>query len=378
MNNVLVILPTYNERENIEPIIKAIFKTGTLLKSAKLHVLVVDDTSPDGTAKIVRKLQKQQKNINLITGKKQGLGKAYLRGFEYGLNNASYDAFIMMDADFSHDPSAIPQLVEALDQGNDYVIGSRYVHGGTIPGNWPIRRIFISRLANWLSRFLVGFSDVSDTTGGFKAIRVSALKKLDLSALNASGYFFQVNLLHEFWSRKLHIAEVPITFVDRQFGVSKLKIIDIVEFVYLAYRINPNSRARRLFRFAIVGACGAVVNLIALNIFVQFGGLQPQIAVLMAIEISIISNFFMNHNFTFRFEKVQSPVRDTFKTLFVKLLKYNTGALGGALISYLVFTGLFTALDFHYLLADLVGIITAMAWNYWVSTKFIWKIVDKN
>lgn len=378
MKLILVILPTYNERENIELIIGAVFNAGSHIKNTKLDVLVVDDNSPDGTGTIVRKLQKTSRNLHLITGQKAGLGKAYLRGFRYGLKNNKYDAFVMMDADFSHDPSAIPQLIEALDKGSDYVIGSRYVHGGTIPGNWPIRRIFISRVANWLARFLIGFNGVSDTTGGFKAIKVAALRQVDLEALSAAGYFFQVNLLHEFWSRKLRISEVPITFVDRRFGVSKLKVVDIAEFVYLAYRINPSSRVRRLFRFAFVGACGTVVNLIALHMLVKFGGLTPEVAIIGAIELSIISNFFMNHHYTFSFDRASGAERDTIIMLGTKLLKYNIGALGGALISYIVFTILFRELSFNYLLADLIAIVGAMAWNYWMSTKFIWKIVDEH
>jgi len=237
MRKVLVILPTYNERDNIRTVIDAIFKVGRQLTATTFSVLVVDDNSPDGTAKIVRELQKSQSRLSVITGSKKGLGKAYLRGFRHALKRGAYDIFIMMDADLSHDPAAIPQLIRSLDKGNDYAIGSRYVNGGSVP-DWPIMRVLLSRAANWLTRRLIGVREIRDMTSGFKAIRVTAMRRISLADIKASGYFFQVNLLYEFWRHNLRISEVPITFTDRHFGTSKLRLTDVVEFIYRVSKLK--------------------------------------------------------------------------------------------------------------------------------------------
>ena len=376
---VLVIIPTYNEVENVEPIITAIFATQKKLSRHKLEVLIVDDNSPDGTGKLVKKIQKRNKRVHLLEGQKAGIGKAYVRGFAYGLEKARYETFITMDADFSHNPEAIPALLKAMDGGKDYVIGSRYVHGGKIEANWPMRRRIVSRLANSAARlFIDPTKDIRDLTGGFKAMRTSALATIDLSHLRASGNVFIVSLLHEFSSRGFEIDEVPITFTDRRFGASKLRLRDMLEFAYVTYRINPKSRIRRFIRFALVGACGTVVNLAVLVGLVRYSRLSVLDANAIAIEVSIISNFFMNHLYTFR-AAITSPKlqrRDRFGAMMLKLARYNVVALGGAAISFLTFAFLYRMLGFHYILADMLAIVVAMSWNYWMSVRVVWRVVD--
>ena len=377
---VLVIVPTYNEADNIDALLASI--EGAIYKQTAygFEVLIVDDKSPDGTAKHVKLLQKKFPNIHLLSGNKAGLGKAYTRGFQHALKHGDYEVFVMMDADLSHNPKDIPSLLAAIDKGYDYVIGSRYTAGGSIADGWPLKRRIISRGANLTARKLTNISnDVSDLTGGFKAIRVSALRSIDLNSLRVKGYIFQVSLLHAFLSKGFRVTEVPITFSDRKYGQSKLRIQDILEFVYRAYKLNPDAPIQKFVRFSSVGASGAVVNLVVLTLLVKLIHIEVLAADLAAIEISIISNFFLNHFYTFKgygSYKVQDRKEST-RLILLKLGKFNIGTLGGAAISFLTFMLFFKAVGINYILSDVLAICIAMSWNYFISTKYVWKTIDK-
>ena len=260
------------------------------------------------------------------------------------------------------------------------MIGSRYVTGGVIDGTWPLHRRLMSIAANLVARRLVGITtDVTDLTGGFKAIRREALEQIHFDDLNARGYIFQVSLLHAFLLKGFKVAEVPITFTNRSQGSSKLKTRDIVEFLYCAYKLNPHAPIQRIVRFGVVGACGSVVNLGLLTTLVKFGHLEVLPSAALAIEGSILFNFFLNHYYTFRgYGAYQIHKRKESKqTLILKMMKFNAGALGGAAISFTTFTLLFKFAGINYIFADVIAIGVAMSWNYWVSTRFVWKAVDK-
>jgi len=377
-NKALVILPTYNEAGNIRQIIEEIFQVSKRIPGWRLEVLIADDSSPDGTAEIVKKLQKKHHDLYLISGKKAGLGKAYIRSFKHGLKDSSFDAFVMMDADFSHDPAAIPTLLAAIDGGADYVIGSRYVSGGQIVKNWPKLSLINSRAANIVARIFVDINDVIDLTGGFKAIRRRSLEKINLDRIHSGGYVFQVNLLHEFSRSGFIIQEVPVIFSNRRSGHSKRHTRDIIEFFYITYRLNPNSRLRRIVRFSLVGFSGTLVNLLIIFAMVHLLYQVVLFSYAVAIEASIISNFYMNHYYTFRaaftsprITRIEPP-----KSIFIKLAKYNLVALGGAAISFIIFAIGFKILGLNYILADLIAIVLALSWNYWMSVHIVWKVVD--
>ena len=379
MKKVLIIIPTYNEADNIKQVVDAVEQVAGRLRSYSFNLLIVDDQSPDGTAKRVKVLQTHYDNIQLLSGRKAGLGRAYIHGFRYALKQDNYDVFVMMDADLSHNSEDIPALLKSLALGADYVIGSRYTPGGTIDGYWPLLRRIYSYTANYIVHKLVGITDnITDLTGGFKAIRREALVKVDLTRLNARGYVFQVSLLHAFLQQGFTVKEVPITFKDRSQGSSKMKLRDIIEFLYRAYKLNPNAPIQKLVRFVLVGSCGAVVNLAILTILVRAMHLEVLFSVLIAIEGSIIFNFFLNHYYTFKgygshglHTKKESP-----PTILLKLGVFNLGALGGATISFTIFALLFRLIHLHYVLADIIAILAAMSWNYWMSTRFVWKAID--
>lgn len=234
---ITLIIPTYNERENIGPLIKSLNSQFEILRH-KFHILVVDDKSPDGTAGVVKRMQDSVENLHLLVGKKQGLGSAYIRGFKYSLGKLKPDVIVEMDGDFSHQPSELPRLIEQIDDGADFVIGSRYVPGGKVPKNWNLFRKINSRWGNRFARYLAGIDNVSDCTSGFRAIKTDILKKIDLDKLKVRGYSFQMNLLYKAYVLGAVIKEVPIDFRERAAGFTKLGPSDIGEFVWNSVKLR--------------------------------------------------------------------------------------------------------------------------------------------
>ncbi len=211
----LAIIPTWNERENISMLIPAIFKV-----LPDIDVLVVDDNSPDGTAEVVRSMQDGAKNLCLIVGRgKEGLGKAYIRGFHEVLRTPEFDQIIMMDADFSHDPQYLPDIIRAA-QNADVVIGSRYIKDGGVYG-WDFWRVLLSRGGNMYCRAILRMP-VFDYTGGFNLIKTHLLSSLELEGFGSSGYAFIIELKYRLYRRGARFKEVPIIFKNRRNGESKI------------------------------------------------------------------------------------------------------------------------------------------------------------
>jgi len=217
MSEALVIIPTYNEKENIEKMVRKVFSL-----PADFHLLIVDDGSPDGTAAIVKSLQTEFEGKLHITERtgKLGLGTAYIHGFKWGLQ-LDYQYFFEMDCDFSHDPDDLLRLYEATkNQGADVAIGSRYVKGGRVE-NWPIGRILMSYYASVYVR-LVLWMNIKDTTAGLKCYRRKVLETIALDEVKFIGYAFQIEMKYRAWKKKFKLVEVPIVFTDRVAGTSKM------------------------------------------------------------------------------------------------------------------------------------------------------------
>lgn len=213
----IVISPTYNECKNVQSLIELI-----LGKHPEFHLLIVDDSSPDGTANKVKELQADYPNLHLEERPtKDGLGTAYIYGFKWAIER-EYDRIVQMDADLSHDPNDVPRLVNLLDE-HDLIVGSRYVEGVSVV-NWPIRRLMLSYGANLYSRVITGMP-IKDSTGGFKAWRREVLEELDLNAVRSQGYSFQIEMNFRTWCKGFRIKEVPIIFVDRTIGESKMLLV---------------------------------------------------------------------------------------------------------------------------------------------------------
>jgi dolichol-phosphate mannosyltransferase len=217
MDAKLVIIPTYNEKENIENIIRAVFKLPEMF-----HILIIEDGSPDGTAAIVKKLQSEfDGQLFMVERKgKLGLGTAYIAGFKWALAH-NYDYIFEMDADFSHNPTDLPKLYRACsEKGADVAIGSRYVSGVNVV-NWPIGRVLMSYFASKYVRFVLGMQ-IADTTAGFKCYRANVLKTIDLDKIKFKGYAFQVEMKFTAYKCGFQLVEVPIIFINRELGTSKM------------------------------------------------------------------------------------------------------------------------------------------------------------
>jgi len=226
----LVVMPTYNEADNISQIIREV-----LSQDEKIDVLVVDDNSPDGTGEVVEKIAAENPRVHVFhRHEKLGLGSAYVAGFKYALKEG-YDYIFEMDSDFSHDPRELPNLLEKM-KDFDLVIGSRYINGVSVI-NWPMSRLILSYFANLYARLIVG-ARIKDLTGGFKCFRRCVLEAIDLDRIRSDGYAFQIEVNYKAYSKGFKITEIPIIFVERRAGSSKMSKKIIWEAFWLVWRLR--------------------------------------------------------------------------------------------------------------------------------------------
>ena len=361
---IVVILPTYNERENIVLMVRALQEEFRALPH-DMHILVVDDNSPDGTADAVRAEARSLQNLHLITGMKAGLGAAYIRGMKHAIEQLQADAVMEMDADFSHKPEDVPRLIEGLDHGADFVIGSRYVPGGKIPGDWSFFRRMNSKWGTVFARYVAGIYQVRDCTAGFRAIRASIINKIDLDELKVKGYAFQISLLHEAVMNHAVVREIPVEFVDRKRGETKLGLSDIVEFMLNAWWIRFE-RSKTFLKFGLVGASGVAVNLVSFTVLLNLG-MNKFLASPVAIEVSIITNFLLNNYWTFSAREMNDKVH-------IRGLKFNVVSFVALAVSYSTFL-ILSAFDPSGIpqIHQAVGIIPATLINYFLNSYWTFK-----
>lgn len=232
----LIIIPTYNERDNIQKLIPLLMEL-----NLSLSILVVDDNSPDGTGKLVNDMSEQNDRIQVLhRPSKLGLGSAYIAGFKHAIQQ-DVDCIFEMDADFSHDPNMISEFLEKLETC-DVVIGSRYISGINVV-NWPMSRLLLSYFANFYTRIITGMS-IQDATGGFKCFKREVLEQIDLDQVRSDGYAFQIEMNFRCWRKGFQICEIPIIFVDRHSGTSKMSRRIIYEAIWIVWWL----RLQRLFR----------------------------------------------------------------------------------------------------------------------------------
>ncbi|PJE51498.1 hypothetical protein COV27_02000 [candidate division WWE3 bacterium CG10_big_fil_rev_8_21_14_0_10_39_14] len=372
--NTVIVIPTYNEKENIAPLLEEIQKVLKKIEGFKMGVLVVDDNSPDGTADIVRSVMKKYKNIHLITGEKQGLGAAYVRGFKYAMENLKADVVFEMDADFQHNPNDIPRFLDKISSGYDYVLGSRYISGGSIPKTWGLHRKFLSFFGGWFARVVLGTKSVKDYTTGYKAMRVKGyLDKIDLSKILSKNFAYKIHLLYEMLNLKAKTIEIPIKFVDREKDKSKSNAVreskeSMKVVLILRYRKNE-----RFFKVCIVGAIGALIQIVFASLLVSLLGYRNAVlSNVLATEVAILANFFINNAWTFSDRKVVN-----FAGLIRKLPVFNLLSLGSIIIQAVVMWAGTKILDVSslppYLFLVVLGILLGLIWNFTMYTKVVWK-----
>lgn len=359
-----IILPTYNEAKNIVLCVNNIFVEQANVMSHQLHILVVDDNSPDGTQDIVKALQKDEPKLHLLTGNKAGLGDAYKRGMAFAIENLSPDLIFEMDADGQHDSTLIPLFINLANHGFSLVIGSRFALGGATP-DFSLWRIFLSRFGNFLVRYLGGIARIQDCTSGYRCIKAELIPKCNFGFLSTTGYSFQSSLLCELIRNDARTIEVPIIFPDRIEGESKLSFRDQVEFLLNIGKIRFTNSAE-FIKYCFVGGSGVVVNLGVYILLTRYYNLSPEQASPIGIEVSILSNFFLNNGWTFKLRAQISSFRR-------KLAKFHLAAGVAGVANYGVFMMLMKGFGFNDIIANVTGITAGMLINYSINSFWTWK-----
>ena len=281
-------LPTYNEADNIVGILTAITAAFEKRRDIRANVLVIDGNSPDGTGDLVSSFEQGCVNIELLQGEKGGLGGDYAKGFDHLLaKDEDIFAIMEMDADFSHDPTMLPIMIDTLAKTEaDLVIGSRYVEGGFIPGDWPLLRVLNSFVARWVARNVGGLSsNVQDPTAGLRAYRRSTLEAIEYNLPGSTGYVFQVSLTNSVEEKDMKIVEIPIRFSDRKAGESKIRASDITGFITFCLRLNPGKLVKRYATPMIIAlAAGSFSFAVIWAIATQ---LQPAVPITIFLALSV-------------------------------------------------------------------------------------------
>ncbi len=370
---VVIIIPTYDEKGNIDRLIPILENDiFPQIKNHNMNILVADDNSPDGTSDEVRELMKKWKNIDINTGEKQGLGVAYIRAMTYAVTHMGAEVMFEMDADLSHDPKKIPEFLKKIDEGYDMVIGTRYSQGGSIPQNWGFSRKMFSVFGNLIVRLILFKFNIHDWTGGFRALRREVFLKEKNELTLFRGYTFQVSFLNKAVRDNFKIAEVPIRFTDRTLGRSKIApkeyIIDLLKYIITA------SIKEKLFgsfgKFLVVGGIGFVINAVVLRVLVEIGKWDPTPANLVGAALAIFSNYNLNNLWTFGERKIT-----TFGLYLWKLVQfYITSAFGVIFIQTgTIFLGdIFIGKRFYFIYF-ILGTGFLLIWNFSIYTLVIWR-----
>lgn len=368
----VVIIPTYNEHENISKLIPVLAGIFEKVSSWDMHILIVDDNSPDGTADVVKKLSREYPFVHLFENeKKAGLGHAYLLGMHHSFEKLNADVVFQMDADFQHDPFLLPTFLAALDAGADMVIGSRYIKGGSIPADWGVYRKFLSVVGNVINMIVLTDFSIHDWTTGYRAVRKKVFEAVQSEMDDAifSGYTFQIGFLHKALRRKFVIKEIPLQFADRKVGQSKLGpdyIKNALKYIFYArYKEIVQSH---LFKFGIVGGIGFLINAIGLEVFFRMG-LDSGNAAALGAEFAIISNFILNNFWTFSERKVT-----TVPALLSKFVQFNLASMAAVLIQKIVVGyGTSQTSDDLKFVWFVFAVAIGMVVNYLIYSKVIWK-----
>lgn len=368
MKKAVVVIPTYNERGNISQLIESVLHVAKTVPNWEIELLIVDSSSPDGTIIEVKEMQKKYSSVHSIETKKEGLGRAYIAGFTHAIQHMNPYVLCEMDADLSHNPSYLPDFLKKIEKGSDFVIGSRYIKGGSIPANWGFHRKLFSIGANLFVR--LGFMRLSTTdwTGGYRAIKVWVIKSALSHVASYSGYVFQVALLDHAINQKAIIGEVPIQFVDRTEGVSKINSIQYIFQTFL-YVLTHSS----FIKFGITGLLGFVVDFAFAYLFINVFHIAKASANMMSAEVAIISNFLINNFWSFRHKKITGGMFGYLK----KFLLFNLVSSGSIVIQGVGLTLLlntFGDAGMQWVLYKvLIVAFVIIPYSYILYNKVIWK-----
>ena len=377
MEKVVIVMPAYNEAENMAPMIEELFE-GVFPKitGVEMNLLVVDDFSPDKTGEIVKSYQSKYKNLHLLQKQREGLGWAYVKGFRYAVDKLHADAVMEMDADFQHPPKFVIPMVEAYLNGADYVIGSRYIKGGSVPKNWETFRKLVSYFGNMFIRIVLVKPKLHDLTTGFRLTKVKGvLDQIDLEHLMELRRFsHKVDLFYQSVKHAKKVVEVPLAFAARTKERSKFNTKETISTFKVAIILGIKDKIR-FIKFGIVGFTGFLVNFGFLRLFRSLG-LAETLSWLFSTEMAIINNYVFKNLWTFSEKKIGG-----IKNTLVKFMQFNLtsagalaiqsffGPLGVKLLgikydaAVLAFVVVFLVLPYNYIMYNLV------IWRTWGKHK---------
>lgn len=345
-NVAVIVIPTYNEADNIGKMIEylnsktfpnIIAKKDNLTQNWDMKILVVDGNSPDGTGKVVEKEAKKYKNTFLYTEtSKDGIGAAYLKGFKYAIDKLDADFVFEFDGDFQHPPETIPLMLKAMEDGYDYVIGSRKIKGGSNPKGWGAKRVFFSEFGGFVARFIMffpfkNFFQVTDPTTGLKVTRVKGFTdKMDLDwkgdRLLTKSFGYKLQLLFETLKMGAKFKEVPLKFHVRNAGESKIEAKTAKDIFRVAVLLRlKDDTTKRFIKFGTVGFIGFLINAFFLNLFSKF--MSAPLPWTLSAEVSIVSNFILNNSWTFKKQKISGS-----SNVVKKFFQFNLSSVGAIII----------------------------------------------
>lgn len=366
MKRAVIVVPTYNEVDNLEKLVEGIFSRAKESPNWEIHTLIVDSRSKDGTEELVAKLIKRYPRLHLLRVEKEGLGRAYLQGFQMAIDKLNPYLLFEMDADLSHDSKEIPHFLHAIERGADFVIGSRYIKGGSIPKNWAVHRKIFSFMANLFMRFGFMKLNVTDWTDGYRAIKTWVVKQSLEHIKNYSGYVFQVALLDSALKQNAVVREIPIRFEDRKHGVSKINPTQYIMHIVF-YVLNYSS----FVKFVIVGLLGFMFDFGISFLLIEKIKWQVWQATIVSAETAIICNFLLNNFWSFSHKKLEHSA----KTYTAGFLKFNLISSGSIIIQAVGLQILthFLGRQLWYLYKIALITFIIIPYSYILYNKFIWK-----
>lgn len=374
MDKVVIVMPSYNEAGNISRMItELVGGEFPKIANAEMHLLVVDDNSPDGTGEIVRQASKTHKNVHLLTGEKQGLGWAYVRGFRYAMDKLSADAVMEMDADGQHPPKFVKPMVEAYLAGGEYVIGSRYIKGGSIPKEWGLSRKLMSGLGNLFIRVVLVKPRLHDLTTGFRLMKVKGvLDQIDLEHLmELKRFAYKVDLLYQCTKLAQKTVEVPLAFAARTKEQSKFNPKEMLATFKVAIILGIKDKMK-IIRFGIVGFVGFLVNFLFIRLFRSFGFIEA-LSWGLATELAIVNNYLFNNLWTFKSDQIAGA-----KAHISKFLQFNLTSVGAIIIqSILGPLGVkILGAQYDFVVLGVIVLFVVFPYNYLMANLVIWKTWD--
>lgn len=366
MKKAVIVLPTYNEADSIEHITQKIFEVTKKIDNWEVHILVVDSSSPDGTGDIVKGLQKKLINLHLLETPKEGLGRAYMRGFAHAADVLKSFVVFEMDADGQHDPKEIPYFLREVEKGADFVIGSRYIKGGSIPSQWGLDRKIQSILGNVVIR--LGFMKlaITDWTDGYRCIKTWIVKSAADHIKPYTGYVFQIALLDFAVKNNARIKEIPVNFLERKHGESKIAsgryIFDILQYIFL------NSS---FVKFVIVGLIGFGIDFVLSYFLIDVIRQAVWLATLISTEAAILSNFLLNNFWSFAHKRLEAN-KGSFIWNFLKFNFVSSGSVIIQTVGMQLLSNIFGR-EYWYIYKIAIIFLVIIPYSYILYNKFIWK-----